>query len=357
MKYIILNGIHSDTVQGIEIYSLPEIERPGLRIQVEEIEGLSGELVTPVGYAAYKKTFQFKITNGANLDDITDFLKTEGIVIFSNEPDKYYRYFIADPIVYEEITTVEMRIQPFKYSVGDGIKEFFFNTQLIYLSNGEKIENGLTITKHDNKITVKGQAIIDSEILVPLARNAEVVPGLYELTVYCDGKLTSGSGVQVIKSGNDFSVLGGLVIPLEINKTDTRLITIPYNEYYNYLFLNFIGGYNYNFTIEVVLNKKVDQVVSVVNHGNVSSKPRMTIHGSGTINLELNGNSMLDINLLTNDYIVIDTEVMEAYTGNTLRNRSVKGDYEDFWFKPGKNKITISGNVYKIEIENFSRWI
>ena len=34
----------------------------------------------------------------------------------------------------------------------------------------------------------------------------------------------------------------------------------------------------------------------------------------------------------------------------------ITGDYEDLFLPPGKNTLTWTGNVEKIEIEDYSRW-
>lgn len=48
---------------------------------------------------------------------------------------------------------------------------------------------------------------------------------------------------------------------------------------------------------------------------------------------------------------------MEAYNFSGLKNRLVSGDYENFALNAGKNTVSVSGNVDRIDIKNFSRWI
>ena len=55
--------------------------------------------------------------------------------------------------------------------------------------------------------------------------------------------------------------------------------------------------------------------------------------------------------------ITIDTTKMEAYSGSLLLNRLVTGDYDNFKLNIGKNIISWNGNITKIEISNFSRWL
>ena len=99
--------------------------------------------------------------------------------------------------------------------------------------------------------------------------------------------------------------------------------------------------------------------ISVQNNGNYFSKPVITIKGSGTINLNVNGYQVLVIDLSTNDEIVIDTANMEAYnpTNQNLMNRYVTGDYNNLYLNVGTNTISWSGTINEIDIKNYSRWL
>ncbi len=96
---------------------------------------------------------------------------------------------------------------------------------------------------------------------------------------------------------------------------------------------------------------------SIFNRGNTVAKPTITIYGSGTINLSINGAELFVIDLGSAEYITIDSAQMNAYQGETLMNRSVVGDYNNLILNMGTNIISWTGNVTQIEIENFSRWI
>lgn len=98
---------------------------------------------------------------------------------------------------------------------------------------------------------------------------------------------------------------------------------------------------------------------TVTNAGNIYSKPKLTIYGSGDVGVYLNGVQMLQIALGTLGNITIDTDLMEAYTGtiDNLQNRAVTGDYSNFKLAVGANKISFSGSVTRCIVENFSRWL
>lgn len=98
---------------------------------------------------------------------------------------------------------------------------------------------------------------------------------------------------------------------------------------------------------------------TITNSGNIYSKPKLTIFGSGSVGVYLNGVQMFQIALDTNDYITIDTALMEAYKDNlqTLKNRSVTGDYNNFKLPVGDSEISFSGTVTMCVVENYSRWL
>lgn len=98
---------------------------------------------------------------------------------------------------------------------------------------------------------------------------------------------------------------------------------------------------------------------TVTNSGNIYSKPKLTIFGTGDIGVYLNGVQMFQIALGTSGYITIDTALMEAYQDNlqTLMNRQVTGDYSNFVLNPGENTISFTGSVSMCVVENYSRWL
>ncbi len=106
----------------------------------------------------------------------------------------------------------------------------------------------------------------------------------------------------------------------------------------------------YNFTEE-------SQSLTVRNNGNIYSKPVITLFGSGTINLSLNGLEVFIIAL--NGSMVLDTQSQNAYDPNTkdFLNRYVTGDFKNLYLQVGANAISWTGNITKVEIDYCSRWI
>lgn len=232
--YIILNGTSSQTISGLLIQNLPPISKPKQRVEVEEIDGRDGDIITYLGYGAYDKEFEIGLYGSFDIDEIISYFNSEGTVIFSNEPDKYYNYQIIEQIDFDKLiryrtATVKMHMQPFKYSAEDNQK-VFSNT----------------------------------------------------------------------------------------------------------------GG---------------ETSISIRNVGNIYSRPIITITGSGSIDLYLNGNQLFSINMGNYTSITIDTNLMNAYNGSTLLNRNVTGSYDNFKLNVGNNTISWSGTITQIEIDNYSRWI
>ena len=237
MGYIILNGEESSTIQGLIISNLPPISKPEKRIEKEEIDGKDGDIITCLGYSAYDKEVDIGLHGNYDINEVIKYFDSEGVVTFSNEPDKYYRYAILEQIDFERLlrfrtAKVKFHVQPYKYN------------------------------KNESK--------------------------------------------QI----------------LEI--TDETQIT-------------------------------------VTNLGNTISKPIITFHGAGDINIELNNHQLLVVSLKTleegPDSITIDFENMEAYSGKILRNRSVTGDYDKFNLAVGSNTISWTSGLAQIEISQISRWI
>lgn len=250
MNYLILNGKRSTLIKGLIICSLPPITKPLVRTSIDEIDGRDGDIVTKLGYAAYDKTVEIGLAGEYDVDQVINFFASDadtvgvnmsfgnissGTVIFSNEPDKYYRYCIYEAIDFEKLlrfkkATVTFHVQPFKYSAVDDVLEVS----------------------------------------------------------------TSGS------SGT----------------------------------------------------------VSLFSRGNIYSKPKITVHGSGTVTLMRWGSAVLD--MTGHSILTLDCEDMNVYSLTELCNRAANWQPKYLYMTPGTNTFSWSssgGSVSKIRIENYSRWI
>lgn len=96
--------------------------------------------------------------------------------------------------------------------------------------------------------------------------------------------------------------------------------------------------------------------INVYNNGNLKSKPIIKITGSGTIELKQEDVSIFSYTFPEGDtYVVIDSDKQDAYVGTTLKNRSMNGEFPIL--KLGKNVISWTGSITKIEVSNYSRWL
>jgi predicted phage tail component-like protein len=126
---IILNNKSSKEITGLLIQELPPISKPMIRTTIEEIDGRDGDIITKLGYSAYNKQISIGLHGDFDINEVIKYFDSEGVVVFSNEPDKYYKYQIIDQIDFERlirfrIAKVTMHCQPFKYSTTEESEEF-----------------------------------------------------------------------------------------------------------------------------------------------------------------------------------------------------------------------------------------
>ena len=232
MNYISLNGYKSTLIKGLLISELPPITKPAMRTSVDEVDGRDGDIITKLGYAAYDKKMTIGVYGDYNIDDIIQYFNSEGQVVFSNEPDKYYKYTILNQIDFERLcrfktASVVFHVQPFKFSSVDNTLEY---------------------------------------------------------------------------------------------------------------------------------NNPVVSYIHAKNNGNVISRPKITIIGSGTITLTLH-DFTFTLALGTDETITLDGATLNAYNGDTLKNRKVTGNLKNLWLPVGESLIEWTGTVTKLVITDGSRWI
>lgn len=358
MNYCILNGVKSSSIKGLIIQSLPAISKPLMRTQIEEIDGRDGDIVTKLGYSAYEKEMSIGLFGDYNIDDIIQFFDSEGEVTFSNEPDKYYHYQIIEQIDFDRLlryrtAVVKFHCQPFKYATVD--RKFTLDNQFIGIDYFQKTTTGITLTAENGVITISGTGTANTEFYLPI-KPVELEAGDYTLTAEADGTGASACSIRLINDvpsdaksfGNTYYNLGSDV---------SQDVALEETKQYNYLWFYITSGTAINFDLDVELMRTDLKQIQVINRGNIFSRPKVTLYGTGTINLSLNGTQIFVIDLGNAGYITIDSAQMNAYQGQTLLNRFVAGDYDKLALKIGTNTISWTGTVTEIEVEDFSRWI
>jgi len=358
MNYVILNGKKSTLIKGLLIQSLPPITKPLMRTKTETIDGRDGDIVTKLGYSAYDKQISVGLFGDYDVDEVIEYFTSEGIVIFSNEPDKFYQYEIISQIDFERLVrfktaTITFHVQPFKFSAVDDAFVVAKNKFRIkpYTVN----KNGITLTVESGVISFSGTALVNTEIYVPLD-NMNLSAGSYTLQADCDGTGENFCTVRIIGDHpTDADSLGHVAIPLQ----STVSFTTPLFEAktFGYLWISIQRGQPLDFDLYMQVLDNNFNSFKVLNRGNTTSRPTLTIYGSDTIKLSINGTEVFTINLSSAGYITLDAQEMNAYKGDVLMNRMVSGDFNNLVLRSGANEISWTGNVTQISVEKGSRWI
>ena len=358
MNCLEINGIKSTLVQGLIIQSLPPITKPKMRTSVEEIDGRDGDIITELGYTAYDKEVSIGLYGDYKIDDVISYFSQSGEVVFSNEPDKYYNFAILEQIDYERLirfrtAKVKFHVQPFKYS--DIERNINFDNNYVRLLNYNQTTNGITATYDGKKLNIKGTATLDAEFYIPIVQT-NLTAGKY--TLYAESSGTAkGSAIRVItKSPSDRNSFGQTYLSLTDNSTAKLSAADTGAMMYKYVWLYIPKGTNVNAKVTISLKNDDVKGIKVANSGNIISRPIITIYGSGSVDLSINGNLILNVNI-DDDYVIINSAELNAYNENGLKNRQVKGNLSKVYLNVGENDITWKGDVNAVNVENYSRWL
>ena len=167
MNYLIWKNINSKDIKGLLISELPPITKPRMRVQETAIDGVDGSIIEELGFESYDKTITIGLTKGFDIDEVIEYFTGEGQVIFSNEPNKYYKARIIEQIDYERLlrfrtATVTFRVQPFKY-------EYDEEEQITETGSSEETEIKITDAKAteikiDGRSTQEGTPTPDAPV-------------------------------------------------------------------------------------------------------------------------------------------------------------------------------------------------
>ena len=156
MNTVTINGVNSNTITGLLIQSLPPISKPQMRTQLMEIDGRAGDVITRLGYKAYDKEMSIGLHGSYDINEVIGFFAAEGEIIFSNEPDKVYRFAQLEQIDFERLirfrtARVIFHTQPYKHSA----------TEQAVVSSSSPV----TITNTGNtdsrpSVTIEGQGTV-----------------------------------------------------------------------------------------------------------------------------------------------------------------------------------------------------
>jgi phage-related protein len=93
---------------------------------------------------------------------------------------------------------------------------------------------------------------------------------------------------------------------------------------------------------------------TITNTGTVYSKPLLTIVGSGSVTLTINGVTF-GYTFPLGESVTIDCESMDATYSGSLRNQYMSGYFPQL--SVGSNAISKTGDVTSIKFERYSRWL
>lgn len=360
MNYIELNGVRSDTVDGLIIQELPPVTKPLMRTEIEEIDGRDGDLITELGYAAYDRTAKIGLHGRYRIDDAIAFFSSSGVAVFSNEPDRFYKYTILEQIDFQRLVRfreaeVVFHVQPFKYSAVSN--KLNFDRSIFELFDTVQIKNGVRVSVNDNVVTVKGTATQASGFFLKMKNPAVVTPDQWKMRLKTKGDGTGASARIIVDFPLDSESFGGRSLDLRNNSNSNMTKNVAEESTYNYFYLLIPSGKSYNFSTEPSLYTNLTNNFVITNFGNTISKPKITVYGTGTIKLGINGKELITLTMGDYDHIVLDVINYNAYSGNVLCNRSVSCDYDDIFLQQGDNIISFTGEAEKIVFEEYSRWL
>ena len=137
-------------------------------------------------------------------------------------------------------------------------------------------------------------------------------------------------------------ISGNLDIEEQLNKVGS--VTVTFN----------CKPYKYSFAGQQMVS--VDSTsISVTNPTAFESRPYIKLYGSEAVTLNISSGSSTTSWTISaiNEYIEIDSELMNCYKGIVLKNDTVMGDGFPM-LKPGTNTISCVGAVTRIEV--IPRW-
>lgn len=118
-QFIVINGISSETIPGLQVLSLPPITKPEMRHNTDEIDGRAGDIITKLGFSAYDRTVGVLLHHNFDLEQVRRFFAASGEISFSNEPEMIYTFDQLEEISFEKVghfltAEITFHVQPYK---------------------------------------------------------------------------------------------------------------------------------------------------------------------------------------------------------------------------------------------------
>lgn len=197
MNYVIWKNKDSRDIKGLIISELPPISKPKIKVQETKINGVDGSLIEELGYESYDKTMFIGLSKDYDIDEVIKYFSGTGNIIFSNEPDKYYRATIINQIDYERLlryrtASVKFRVQPFKYE--------YQERETILVEQEEQETTDADIQLIDSKITGLSIDTTSEDVEIKVTGKNLLEPKV---------KTTTFNGITCINNGDGTFTLNG----------------------------------------------------------------------------------------------------------------------------------------------------
>lgn len=226
--YVVINGESSLNIQGLAIQSLPNISKPLMRSRREEIDGRDGDIITKLGYSAYDKTLKIGLWGNYDINQVIAFFNQEGVITFSNEPDKYYNFTILNREDYINQleafreASITIHCQPYKYEL---------NEQPLELENEYIEETGTSLTFENSieapmNIDLKGNTLQTGTPTPSLPIPVNVVSGDNDIVV-CGKNILSAN----IEQGSWSTTTGEKISGSTLYRSDDYIVVSPSTTY------------------------------------------------------------------------------------------------------------------------------
>ena len=137
-------------------------------------------------------------------------------------------------------------------------------------------------------------------------------------------------------------ISGNLDIEEQLNKVGS--FTVTFN----------CKPYKYSFAGQQTVSVDASEL-TITNPTAFESKPYIKLYGSGAVALNISSNGSTNSWTISaiDEYIEIDSELMNCFKGTVLKNDTVTGDGFPM-LKPGTTTVACAGNVQRIEV--IPRW-
>ena len=122
-------------------------------------------------------------------------------------------------------------------------------------------------------------------------------------------------------------------------------------DYHNFLIQFECQPHKYSLSNDIITLTTTPQ--TILNSGSANSRPIIKVFGTGAITLTINSKVVTLTNIV--DYIIIDSDLMDAYKDTQIMNNYMSGEFPELI--PGNNTISWTGTVTKVEITLNSRWL